>query len=120
VLRTFTDVPPAPNQRDLEGTVVALLTRDHLIGTGEVVFVDLGSDAGVVPGNRLYVIRRGDAYSPVMRPGQVMGQNDPNFPARALGEIAIVQTGKSLSVGIVTMSMQEMGPGDKVVMRRSR
>ena len=120
LIRQFKNVPPVPAKVDATGTIVAMLTRDQLIGEGEVVFVDLGSKSGIEVGNRMYVIRRGDALDSGTRPDSAVGQDDKRFPNRALGQIVIVDVGKEISVGLVTLSVQEMGVGDQVQMQRSR
>jgi hypothetical protein len=115
----FRNVPPVAPKVDLQGTIVAMLTRDQLIGDrGEVVFVSLGKGTGIEVGNRMYVVRRGDAY-----PGQMsnqVGRDDRRFPARALGEIVIVDVGDQVSIGVVTLSVREMSVGDLVMMQRPR
>jgi hypothetical protein len=115
----FRNVPPVPPKVDLQGTIVAMLTKDQLIGDrGEVVFVSLGKGSGIEVGNRMYVVRRGDAY-----PGNMsnqVGSDDRRFPARALGEIVIVEVGAKVSIGVVTLSVQEMSVGDLVMMQRPR
>lgn len=58
-----------------------MLTKDQLIGQGEVVFVAAGKGSGLEIGNRTYVVRHGDAM-----PGNMQcqaGQDDRRFPARA-------------------------------------
>ncbi|MEK7422609.1 MAG: hypothetical protein AAB131_02095, partial [Actinomycetota bacterium] len=112
-------VEPTRNEVDVQGTIVAMLDADQLIGTGQVVFLDLGKAKGVKVGNRLYVVRRGDAYDDIMGPTTNVGQDDRRFPARALGEVMVVQVGKHASVALVTLAIQEMGPGDLVLMRKS-
>jgi hypothetical protein len=82
------------------------------------VFIDLGEGSGVEVGNRLYVVRRGDAKPQVM--DREAGQDDRRFPARALGQIVIVEVGKSISIGLVTLSVQEMSVGDSVMMQKSK
>ncbi|MEZ4404732.1 MAG: LysM peptidoglycan-binding domain-containing protein [Kofleriaceae bacterium] len=114
----FRNVAPVRNQVDAQGTIVAMLGADQLIGQGEVVFVDVGKGQGVVAGNRLYVVRRGGALDPVTRPAAMVGQDNPQFPARALGEIVLVQVDEKLSIGLVTLAVEEMGVGDKVMMRK--
>jgi hypothetical protein len=94
-----------------------MLTREQLIGEGEVVFVALGKDSGLEVGNRMYVVRRGDAYPEIM--GIEAGRDDRRFPARALGEIVIVDVGDKVSIGLVTLSVQEMGVGDLVMMQKA-
>jgi hypothetical protein len=66
----------------------------------------------------MYVVRRGDAY-----PGKMsnqVGADDRRFPARALGEIVIVEVGAKVSIGVVTLSVQEMSVGDLVMMQQPR
>ena len=67
----------------------------------------------------MYVVRRGDAY-PGARARPRIGQDDRRFPARALGEVVIVEVGDKISVGLVTLSVQEMGVGDVVMMQKPR
>lgn len=115
----FRNVPPVPPKVDLQGTVVAMLTKDQLIGDkGEVVFVALGKGSGLEVGNRMYVVRRGDSLPGTMS-GNV-GKDDRQFPARALGEIVIVEVGENISIGVVTLSVQEMSIGDLVMMQKAK
>lgn len=115
LVKVFKTVPASPPKLDAQGTVVAMLTNDQLIGQGEVVFVDLGRGSGVEVGNRMFVVRRGDAYPKNM--SNQIGQDDRKFPARALGEIVIVDVGDKISIGLVTLAVQEMSVGDIVMMQ---
>ena len=115
LVKGYKTVPPVQPKVDAQGTIVGLLTRDQLIGDGEVVFLSLGKDSGLVVGNRMTVVRRGDAKPELMSKG--VGDDDRRFPARALGEIVIVEVGDKISVGLVTLSVQEMSVGDLVMMQ---
>jgi hypothetical protein len=119
LVRQLRTVPPARNEVDLQGTIIAMLTSDEIMGTGEVVFLDLGKKSGLKVGNRMYVVRRGDAFDEVMGPSSQVGQDDRRFPARALGEVVIVEVGKNISIGLVTLAVQEMGIGDLVMMQKT-
>ncbi|MCA9676262.1 MAG: LysM peptidoglycan-binding domain-containing protein, partial [Myxococcales bacterium] len=119
LVKQMRTVPPARNQVDAQGTIIAMLTNDQLVGSGEVVFIDLGEKSGLEVGNRMYVVRRGDAYEDVMGPSSMIGQDDRRFPARALGEVVIVDVGKNVSIGLITLSVQEMGIGDLVMMQKT-
>jgi LysM domain len=116
--KKLTTVPPARATVDAQGTIVAMLTQDQLIGTGEVVFVDLGEKSGIAVGNRMYVVRRGDPID--VKAKTPVGQDDRRFPAHAIGEIVIVDVGKQVSIGLVTLAVQEMGVGDLVMMQSSK
>ena len=118
--RKLMTTPSKAPKVDAAGNIVALVTRADLIGQGEVVFIDLGEAAGVEVGNRMFVVRRGDALIPHMEPGSGVGQNDVRFPARAIGEIVIVDVGKKVSIGLVTLAVQEMGVGDQVMMQAAK
>lgn len=118
LLRQFSNVPSARPKVDARGSIVAMLAHDQLIGQGEVVFVNLGKDSGLEVGNRMFVVRRGDALPTNAR--DMAGQDDSRFPARALGEVVIVEVGEKISIGLVTLSVQEMGVGDSVMMQAEK
>jgi hypothetical protein len=119
LIKTFKTVPPAPNKVDAQGTIVAMLNGEDMIGTGEVVFIDLGESSGIEVGNRMYVVRRGDALLEDEALSDTIGQDDRRFPARALGEVVVVDVGESVSIGLITLSVQEMGVGDLVMMQKT-
>ncbi|WP_428265290.1 LysM peptidoglycan-binding domain-containing protein [Haliangium sp.] len=118
--REFAVVAASPNQVELAGVIVALFGDEQLIGQNQVVFIDKGEKDGVVLGNTLTVIRRGDAYGQKRSASATVGQDDRRFPDRTVGEIRIVQVGERVSAGLVTLSLQEIGVGDMVQMDKTR
>ncbi len=118
LVKTFDTVPTTLSKVDAQGNVVAMLAYDQLIGQGEVLFLDLGKRSGVEVGNRMFVVRRGDGHAPIM--STQTGQDDRRFPARALGQIVIVDVGERISVGLVTLAVQEMSVGDIVMMQAAK
>lgn len=118
--RQFKNVDPSPAEVDLEGTIVADISADQLIGARQVVVLDRGAEHRLKVGNRLHVVRRGDAYAKVMGPKTNVGKNDTRYPARSLGEVMVVQTGKRNSIAVVTRSDKEFGVGDHVLMVRGK
>ncbi len=118
--RQFKNVEPTPAEADVEGTIVADISADQLIGARQVVVLDRGADQRLKVGNRLHVVRRGDAYQKVMGPKSNVGKNDTRYPARSIGEVMVVQTGKRNSIAVVTRSDKEFGVGDHVLMVRGK
>jgi hypothetical protein len=118
LLKTFKPPPFVAPKVDAQGSIVALLAAEQLIGHGEVVFIDLGKGSGLEVGNRMFVVRRGDALPKTMDRG--VAKDDRRFPARSLGQIVIVEVGERMSIGLVTLSVQEMGVGDIVMMQKSK
>ncbi|MFN0252256.1 MAG: LysM peptidoglycan-binding domain-containing protein [Kofleriaceae bacterium] len=113
--KQFRNVPPVTPKVDAQGQIIGLLTREQLIGDGEIVFVALGKGSGIEVGNRMYVVRRGDGRPELM--AEDVGKDDRRFPARALGEVVIVEVGEKVSIALVTLSVQEMSVGDLVMMQ---
>ncbi|MBK7537026.1 MAG: LysM peptidoglycan-binding domain-containing protein [Myxococcales bacterium] len=120
LLTTIKSVPAVAAQADVQGAIVAMLSADQLIGQGEVVFLDIGAKSKVQVGNRLTVVRRGDAYDSAQGTSVETGQDDRRFPARAVGEVIVVEVGKNISIGLVTLSVQELGVGDLVIMQKAQ
>jgi hypothetical protein len=116
LVKQYKNVPPVAPKVDAQGTIVAQLNAEQLIGAGQVVFIDLGQASGLEVGNRMYVVRRGDGLPSEAR--DLAGQDDRRYPARALGQITVVEVGDKISVGLVTLSVQEMGIGDVVMMQK--
>jgi hypothetical protein len=117
LVKKFKNVPRVPAKVEVQGPIVAMLANDQLIGQGEIVFVALGKKSGIEVGNRMFVVRRGDAFPEKM--SNEIGSDDRRFPARALGEVVIVEVGDSISIGLVTLAVQEMSVGDLVMTQRS-
>lgn len=60
--RKFYWVDVVPADRSLRATIVASLYPRKLPSTNQVVFVNVGSEDGVVLGNRFYIVRQGDEW----------------------------------------------------------
>jgi hypothetical protein len=118
LMKTYKNVPPVQPTVDAQGPILGMIAHDQLIGESEIVFIGLNKKSGVEVGNRMFVVRRGDG-----RPGKMdnnIGQDDRRFPARALGEIVIVEVGDNVSIGLVTLSVQEISIGDTVMMQKTK
>ncbi|MBT8493630.1 MAG: hypothetical protein KJO07_11270, partial [Deltaproteobacteria bacterium] len=118
IKKVFKNVEPVRNERNAQGYIVGKIDKGELIGARQLVLIDLGRKAGIKEGNRLFIIRRGDAYPDLTDPGRSVGQDDKRFPARALGEVVIVDVGESISLALVTLVVREVGVGDMVLMRK--
>src|SRR5262249_17836369 len=107
--RQFKDVKPTVPTTDLQGTIVAQLFAEFLIGARQVAFIERGPGGGLRLGTRMFVVRRGDAFRERGAGGVPnRGLDDRRYPAHAIGEVLIVQAGKQSSVGLVSLSMQEI------------
>jgi hypothetical protein len=138
--RRFAVVPPVRNETDLWGHVAASIYPHVLYGQNQVVFIDRGQQAGLVPGNRLFVVSRGDAYRKtllgasefataevhyenekpaVIEKGGVLGRGDDSkYPDEVVGEIRVLSVRDHTAACLVTVSNREIEPGQSVVARK--
>jgi LysM repeat protein len=126
--RRFEIVPPAPNEKDVEATILAAVYPYQFFGKEQVVFLDVGSEDGVKPGNRFFAIRRGDLWEEGLdtadsmarlrarveddRPARVdktpLNGDPDDYPDETYAEIRVVSVREHSSMAIVTASIIEV------------
>jgi hypothetical protein len=109
---------PVAATRSVEGVIVGIIEGDHLIGAWQVVFIDRGRDDGVMPGNRMLAVRRGDALPRKNAQLNPAGYEDRRYPDHYVGTLIIVEVGKTTSVGMMLRTDLELAIGDHVLMRK--
>jgi hypothetical protein len=110
-----------------------------LVGTGLVVYTDIGSAKGAKPGDYLFVLR---GYAPsdlnkidrpttqlpsgaeadfsTVKPARAKAGADSRLPLRVLGEMLVLNATSDSSTAIITRSFAEMQLGDVVVSEEVR
>jgi hypothetical protein len=112
----FQMVAPVPAEKTVEGVIVAILHVDQLIGEGNVVVIDRGRRDGLVIGNNMLAVRRGDAY--LTEYGSLgAGQDDRRYPDNYLANIIILDVADAHAMGVLSKSDKEILIGDHVLMR---
>jgi hypothetical protein len=136
----FEVVPPVRNEVELWAHVSTSLYPYVLYGQNQVVFIDRGQGDGLVVGNRLFVITRGDEYRKTLfgasdyaaasvqyeseRPATVekdgaRGHGDERkYPEEVVGEIRVVSVREHTATCLVVDAVREIEPGQRVVARR--
>jgi hypothetical protein len=140
VRRKFEVVPPVRNEVELWGHVAASLYPHVLYGQNQVVFIDKGQQDGLIPGNRLFVVTRGDEYRKTLigasefaashvqyeneepakvEKGGALGKgNDSKYPEEVVGEIRVLSVREHTAACLVIAAGHEIEPGQRVVARR--
>ncbi len=136
--RRFYVVPPATAQVDLRARVLTSMYPHRIMGEQQVVFIDRGENDGVLPGNRLFVVRHGDAWRDSLSTTTDMAstrvlldvpedaqfdstpiEGDPeDFPEEVVAEMRVIRAHKYSSLALITESAEEVEPGDQVVARK--
>ncbi|MBX3190790.1 MAG: LysM peptidoglycan-binding domain-containing protein [Labilithrix sp.] len=136
VARRFEVVPPVRNDKDVTATVLTSVHPHNFFGQNQIVFLDQGDEAGLKPGNRLFVIKKGDAYhhsltttssakrialeddSPAATENIPKPRNEQRLPEDVQAELRIINVRKQTAMAIVTNSRREIESGDKAFARR--
>ncbi len=136
--RTFEVVAPRRNDVDVQAHVLASLHPNVLFGQNQVVFIDKGDAGGLKPGNRLFVVRRGDAWRkslvtpgagyrvsadderpmPPMEKTPGARHEDERYPDEVVAELRVLATKKDSAACLVTQSRHEIEVGDLAVARK--
>ncbi len=136
VPRRFEVVAPVRNDKDVESTILASIVPHELYGQNQVVFIDKGEDAGLKPGNRLFVIRKGDGFhetQPSRSAAKRIALEDPSpaameqiteprdanaLPEEVIAELRIVSVKKKTATALVTSARSELELGDRAIARK--
>jgi hypothetical protein len=138
--RRFEVVPPTRNATELWAHVAASVYPHVLYGQNQVVFIDKGSQDGLVPGNRLFAVTRGDEYRktlpgasqlatanvyydsdkpPIIDDKGALGHgDDAKYPEEVIGEIRVLSVRDHTAACLVVNSTREIEPGQRVVARK--
>jgi hypothetical protein len=136
--RSFQVVAPRRNDTDLQAHVLASLHPNILFGQNQVVFIDKGEAAGLKPGNRLFVVRRGDAWRrslvtpgagyrvsadderpmPPMEPTPGARHEDEKYPDEVVAELRVLAVKKDTAACLVAQARHEIEVNDVAVARK--
>jgi hypothetical protein len=133
--RRFEVVAPVRNDKEVSVSVLAALSPHVLYGQNQVVFVNAGSKAGLVAGNRLLVVKKGDGFhdslpsrSAAQRialesdsPAKVEPVPSPNassLPEEVFGELRVISVRENTSLCLVMNARKEIEAGDVAVARK--
>ncbi len=101
-----------PATRTVEGVLLDSASGADLLGLQQIVFLDVGKEQGVAPGDVFAVYRLSE---PAANPQT--GQLFP-VPPRRLGEAVIIRVADASSTAVITASSIETHVGDSVVLSR--
>lgn len=136
VERRFEVVPPARNEKDVEAKILTSLRPHDFYGQNQIVFLDKGAEAGLAPGNRLFVIRQGDGFhqtqptgsaakrialenaSPAATESIPKPRDERALPEEVLAELRVISVRKNTAMALVTAARREIETGDKAFARR--
>jgi hypothetical protein len=136
--RRFDVVPPTRNEADVTAHVLVATYPLKLNAQNQVVYIDQGTAAGLRPGNRLFVLRRGDPWRKGLKGSgdlsdktvryteklavetdSVRGTSrDKEYPDEIVGELQVLRARENTATCIVIASKLELEANDLAVARK--
>jgi hypothetical protein len=136
IARRFEVVPPARIESDVIAKILTSVQPHQLFGQHQIVFIDQGEEAGLKPGNRLLVIRKGDAWhgtqttsssakrialedeSPAATETVPKPRDPSTLPEEVQAELRVINVRKKTAMCIVSASRHEIEAGDRAFARK--
>ena len=134
--RRFDVVAPVRNEVDLQTNVIASVRLHGFFGQNQVVFIEKGADDGLKVGNRLFVMRRGDAWrqtlvtdtaarriaveslSPAEMERVPRPRDESKYPQEVTAELRVLSLHPHSATCIVTQSVHEIELGELAVSKK--
>jgi len=92
----------------LHGYIIATRDRKTLVGEKDVVYIDAGSEDGVVRGNKF------DIYKPCEIIEDGLQEDTIRVPEEIIGELVVLDPHSKTSVALITDSSEEATVGERV------
>lgn len=129
--RTFDVVAPKPATKEVAAHVLTSFYPRQLHAQHQLIFLDHGSEDGLEPGTRMFVLARGDVWRHSLKVGTGMlkdrirletskvevertptNGDDEQFPSEVIAELRVLRTEKYSAVALVLESRRELSAGD--------
>lgn len=110
------EVPPSQDvaqaaasaERDIKGTIVETKDAKVSVGEGDIVYLDVGQDAGVRVGDRFDVLQEGD------RVRHPTTRHLIRLPRQVFGTLTVLAIREHTATALVLSSQRELSPGAPV------
>lgn len=123
--RRFDLVEPKRNTANVVARVIASVRPRSLLSYDNVVFLNVGEGKGIEPGNRFFIVRRGDEWlRNIEADPQSLGNMTPVpeydeslLPKEVIAELRVIKVRKNTTIALVTRSDTDIFLGDVAELR---
>lgn len=95
--------------KKIKGQVLLSLNKSENITLKEYIFIDRGSQDGLIVGSTFKIYRTGQLSDKILK------AKDSEMPKYKIGEAVVISVQKESSTAIITSSSHEINPGDEVI-----
>jgi hypothetical protein len=125
VERRFDLVAPKRNTATVVAHIIASLRPRSLLSYDNVVFLDVGEGKGIEPGNRFFIVRRGDEYMRTLDSDpedigtiqEIPEYNEEVLPKEVVAELRVIKVRKNTTIALVIRSDTDIFLGDVAELR---
>jgi LysM domain len=114
-VRLFKSIEPKPAAANLEARIVASFSPAIMLAAENFVVLSRGGKDGLAVGNRIFVVRRGDGYRPLM---EGWAKPDLRFPKEVVAELWVMDVRDTAAVAWVARSNKELRIGEVAELRK--
>jgi hypothetical protein len=98
--------------RELQGYIVDSRSGSNIVGSGDIVYLDLGSRHGLETGNYLYIVRTPETDR------RYDTTTSGKLPTELLGALVVVGISETTSTALVLTSIDAIYRGDRVELKK--
>jgi len=111
--------PPPPSlvfpKEGAEGTIVAVPENRLRNAQHDIVYIDHGSEEGIIPGDRFVIIHGGERISVSAKTTGEGMTDDVRIPYREVGTLVVLATQMHTATGKIVSSVEEILTGDSIL-----
>lgn len=123
--RRFDLVAPKRNDANVVARIIASVHPRRLLSFDSIVFLDVGEGRGIQPGNRFFVVRRGDDWRATLKAEPLKQGNivdvppydEESLPKEVIAELRVLKVRKNTTIALITRSDLDVHIGDQCEMR---
>jgi hypothetical protein len=98
--------------KSINGMILKNTLDKKVLAVRDTVYIDVGSEAGVAPGDRFVIYRGGEPFQ-VSHP-DALSAGITKYPVDIMGELVVLAAGKNTATAVVVEELFEITPGDKI------
>lgn len=96
-------------EKNIQGYIIEAKDERKSLGKGDIVYIDVGSNKGVVPGDRFSAYKTKTETS-----GTFFEKVTFEYPKTIIGELKVIANRRKTATAVVTKSIQELDIGEKI------
>jgi len=100
--------------KSIQGVIVQNTLGKSNLGVRDMVYLDVGAENSVAPGDRFIIYRAGPPPQVSAKDAALSGIQAKDFPVDIMGELVVLNAMKNTSTAVIVEELYEINPGDHI------